>query len=817
MRAFSFKRERDKTLAISIVNPELTDDFAAPKKGKLRSVIDYLSYAVLALIFAQIWQALLVDNTGLRKTSSLAAIVLQLIILCLAGLFFAFPWWGKLLLAGGSLGSFLLISQFAELFSGPFAELMANFGEQLRYSLAWLFWSAKLAENPPPYEPLLLSYLLLTVLSVLAILLFWRFPSPQLLLLAFISGFFFQNKSANSFDHNMGLLFAGLFLLAILYARQYSHRLNWRKFLQLPAIIPAAVLIALLFFLYNALPQFFLQNQKLYDNLAFIRERFKREEKLPDTINYYEFSLRDLGYYPAGDRLGGPLKLEEKPFMRFEGPSHSVYLRGTLFKDYDLNRWIPVAMDPNYIFNSEDPRPEQRQAFGLDESLIPQSKLDSLSDLDSASIWPIEQPVQVVFNPGRLVSLTSIKKGEEGESTIRFFFNQDGQIYASHVLPASGYKLSARFPRPLGYSELELKYKELITTEEKAEIPAKYRLLMEEFDPALAALVYGSSEQGINSRLGRLFLARDYLSRNYKYNLAADMPGANEDFFVHFLGAKEGYCTYFATAMALIARDLGFESRYVEGFLVPGVSTVGLGRYERQVLTTDAHAWSEVYLPQIGWVIFDATPQSALEQMQRDPEHEIIPPPSESEAPPPENTTVPPPPTEKPEPSQEQPEPEPDLAEPESEFKLPAIVYYFLGLIILCALVAFWLYKRQLNARRRSDLAYLLKHYDLEEIMNRVWQDMKRIYAIDRGQELPAQLTILTSYTEFNRVFRGVAPEYIGRAFAALEKNYYAGKAVTEAEVEILLLYYAELEAVLRQRQGSIKYFWKRIVRGPKA
>ncbi|MBA2254919.1 MAG: DUF3488 domain-containing protein [Chloroflexi bacterium] len=78
----------------------------------------------------------------------------------------------------------------------------------------------------------------------------------------------------------------------------------------------------------------------------------------------------------------------------------------------------------------------------------------------------------------------------------------------------------------------------------------------------------------------------------------------NERLVDCFLRAKRGYCEYFATAMAVMLRTQGIPSRMALGFL-PGRK---LPTGEWEVDRGAAHAWVEVYFPDIGWIRFDPTP-----------------------------------------------------------------------------------------------------------------------------------------------------------------------------------------------------------------
>ena len=71
--------------------------------------------------------------------------------------------------------------------------------------------------------------------------------------------------------------------------------------------------------------------------------------------------------------------------------------------------------------------------------------------------------------------------------------------------------------------------------------------------------------------------------------------------FAHF---KTGFCEHYATTMAILLRSQGIPARLVEGFL-PGDLDPATGR--ETIRTGGAHAWVEVYFPNVGWYPFDPT------------------------------------------------------------------------------------------------------------------------------------------------------------------------------------------------------------------
>ncbi|MCL1788288.1 MAG: transglutaminase-like domain-containing protein, partial [Defluviitaleaceae bacterium] len=107
----------------------------------------------------------------------------------------------------------------------------------------------------------------------------------------------------------------------------------------------------------------------------------------------------------------------------------------------------------------------------------------------------------------------------------------------------------------------------------------------------------------------RIMAIRDFLLQ-FPYTLTPAPVPPGVCFVDHFLfEGQEGYCTYFASAMAIMARIAGVPSRYVEGFVLP----TSINHMENVTVTNRmAHAWVEVYLEGFGWHIIEATPTYAF-------------------------------------------------------------------------------------------------------------------------------------------------------------------------------------------------------------
>lgn len=100
-----------------------------------------------------------------------------------------------------------------------------------------------------------------------------------------------------------------------------------------------------------------------------------------------------------------------------------------------------------------------------------------------------------------------------------------------------------------------------------------------------------------------------WLRNNITYNetIAGPPPGRDPVEWVLF-EQKEGYCTYYASAMIVMLRTLGIPARMAAGF-AQGEFDATSGQFI--VRERDAHTWVEVYFPNYGWIEFEPTSAQA--------------------------------------------------------------------------------------------------------------------------------------------------------------------------------------------------------------
>jgi transglutaminase-like putative cysteine protease len=112
--------------------------------------------------------------------------------------------------------------------------------------------------------------------------------------------------------------------------------------------------------------------------------------------------------------------------------------------------------------------------------------------------------------------------------------------------------------------------------------------------------------RGATSSYDKALRVQEYLRATYPYQLDVPAPPPSRDIVDYFLfDAPGGFCSYYATTMAVLLRSQGVPARVVAGFATGEYD--GLQRRYR-VPAKAAHAWVEVYFPGYGWIEFEPTP-----------------------------------------------------------------------------------------------------------------------------------------------------------------------------------------------------------------
>lgn len=276
--------------------------------------------------------------------------------------------------------------------------------------------------------------------------------------------------------------------------------------------------------------------------------------------------------FESDSDLGGPVAHEGTLLFRVEGNVQGGYLRGRTYTDYRGHYWT----NDNNLYRAGD--------FAQGRSEVNyRVVLENLA-------------TRTLFLPTKTTS-TSLPSG-------RVYLNADGAAYYKYEdfeSELTSYRVTGSF-----------------VDEAISEDPSVYLALDEGVTDRTRALAREIAGEAVDPGEVMTRLTA-YLRDTYPYTLDAPRVGDRLDFVDTFLfESQRGYCTYYASSLAVMGRTMGVPTRYVEGFLLPGEMTAS-----GYAVTDDrAHAWVEAYLPEKGWTIFEATPAYPLptfEGRQRGP------------------------------------------------------------------------------------------------------------------------------------------------------------------------------------------------------
>lgn len=424
------------------------------------------------------------------------------------------------------------------------------------------------------------------------------------------------------------------------------------------------------------------------------------------------FTLRSQGWQPMGESgLGGPPEISNHSVMNVR-TDQLLYLRGTALDHYNGRQWADTLSSQRHGWNSlrwQGLRAELfNEALPRDErALSQQAQVTLLSQLPST-----------LFVPQRL------RKLSPGPDLVPYF-NASSEVFVTRDLQARDSYSFTYEPYVAGEASTDALARRLAqdSAQRLPELPREYFQLPPHLEPdgIVAQLARDITGQADSPYAQALLLMR-HLRANYAYTLEVPWAPESQDFAAHFLfDLKAGYCTYFATAMTVLARSISLPARYVEGFLArpgEGPSVTLSGR--------DAHAWTEIYIAGLGWVVFDAT----APREEQEPQGGDQPPPPPSPSPSPTTSPSPSPepsPEQSPQPSEtpagtpspppepghsEQPSPAPD-SQPDSPGR-PDTPFPFWWLLLLALALFAWQVQRQrpqVRARRLKEPGLVLAMY----------------------------------------------------------------------------------------------------------
>ena len=358
-------------------------------------------------------------------------------------------------------------------------------------------------------------------------------------------------------------------------------------------MIPALVLALLAFWIAPAENTTWGPLENLAESVRSVVEDYIRftEERIA-------FSINEEGYDHAGmigdevvAMLGGPADPADEPVMQVQADGE-LLLRGAIKRTYTGYSWVDDTPKARYLYYDFTHRGTRNDVFDAENT----EDVAGFS-LHSARIEMLSEGTSTLFVPGQLAEF------DMGLADA-VYYNSAGEIFLTRpVQPGDSYALLARTPDS---DEALIAAAAAYQSQQDAAYDRaleEYTALPGGIDSRVYALAVELTKD-TNNAAEKAIAIRQYLAENCEYTLDGRYPDVDEDFVSWFLlEEKRGYCSYFASAMAVMCRIAGMPARYIEGYHVPAHSGD-----EALVLTGEnAHAWVEVYLKGLGWVAFDAT------------------------------------------------------------------------------------------------------------------------------------------------------------------------------------------------------------------
>lgn len=421
---------------------------------------------------------------------------------------------------------------------------------------------------------------------------------------------------------NMPSLF-GYILASIFYFLLHNYKRNSKetvsgKGLSLPAFMASALPLAAL-----VLALTILLSSLVAIDPVWMKETRDKLLKKSEPVNNI-VSRDSAGLVVNSNELGGNLYLNDDVVMTVASPVGNVYLKAMSKDEYTGHSWDQSSTDASGIDPSGQVSSDTAELQGSAPALSGDDELfDRLFPSYEITVNYAVPDFGIVYAPLKTSNLkvpgSIILVGDDelmltanppkGFSySLRFYQPQYGSEELAGLLrdcpnvfaqPASGsatadndlyavgdglYNAAAHYDG----SQLLAKYLQLPSS-----LPGRVRDLAEEIT------------QGSDNGYDKAMAVAQYLSENFSYTLTPGSVDKSKDFVDQFLFvSKKGYCTYYASAMAVMLRCIGIPARYVEGYVLPQRSSdTGLFNVTKR----QGHAWVEAYFQGLGWIQFEPT------------------------------------------------------------------------------------------------------------------------------------------------------------------------------------------------------------------
>lgn len=340
-------------------------------------------------------------------------------------------------------------------------------------------------------------------------------------------------------------------------------------------------------------------------------------------IGREDFDISLSGFSENG-ALGNGIQKSNREIMTITSDRNlrsNVYLIGKVYDTFDGRQWQNVQQDTakeRYLDTVQTMYAVQQYDSQYETDYISRTKLNIcyenfnsrylFAPLKSFTIQQNNRNVALEEHDGSLFfEKKASYKTEYDTAYYQLNMGQDSFYdFLENALEPEEDALRVNLEKFAGYSDTEATPEELRKREQRIyDTCLEDVVLSEEVKSYLEEITQGAETNVQKLRkIEEALAGYTYTRTPLKLPDTVRDAGSFLDYFL--LEGREGYCTYFATAFALLARAEGIPARYVQGYCVP------MQAEETATVTSDmAHAWPEVYFENVGWVPFEPTPNYA--------------------------------------------------------------------------------------------------------------------------------------------------------------------------------------------------------------
>jgi len=294
--------------------------------------------------------------------------------------------------------------------------------------------------------------------------------------------------------------------------------------------------------------------------------------------------------------LGGNPNLSNDIVFKVQSDDPNQYLETLSYDTYDGLNWtnsptytIPLGTNNQTINESSVVRLIKQVV-----NVINPPGEQSPYILGASQIASVNQPSQILTskNTGSEIALL----GKDGKLTSGEQYTVTSYVSSADINSLETVKLPADTPTyPPNYDgQYPITYYD-------PSILATYLQVPQDFDPRILKLAQQITASA-TTMYDKATLLETYF-HSYAYDVNISLPSGQEgvSWFL-FDSGHRGFCNYFATSMAMMARLLGMPARVVAGYTNGQYDNV---HHLNIIRGNDAHLWTQIYFAGYGWVNFE--------------------------------------------------------------------------------------------------------------------------------------------------------------------------------------------------------------------